>query len=450
MEGSLNQLKASNYLINSKKPATSFFNHNYNNYSNFVRDTRRKPFSGDLNFNKTIFFKINEDGRHGDHITSLILEFDLPDLSNILSTTGKKIGYCNGIGNALIKEVSFEINGNLIDRQTPEWMDIWSQLSIKPGLQENYKKMIKKFDSHDYSSFQGGKVYVPLHFWFSHPNYSNDNSSMVLPIFLLHSNEIQLKIKLNKFEDLIVIEDNDNSQPTEFPSIESIFLGIDYVTLNSNERQIFLNQPKHYNLIYQVQNTFFNVLANETAKSFSIRSFKYPISELIWVFKSDESETHKKYFNYGSTLASNTTNPIETVTLTFEGKERFEKLPANYFTDIEPFKVHDNVPNSFIHCYSFALRPEYSSQPSGVCNFSEIQDIDLHFTFKSGLGNGKLYIFGINYNVLQIDEKGNSCLLHNLSKSVPEKLPTIENLEILEKKRKTEELELRHISNNTF
>ena len=447
MEGSLNQLKTSNYLINTKKPATSFFNHNYNNYANFVRDTRRKPFNGDINFNKTIFFKINEEGRQGDHISNLIVEFDLPDLSNVLSTTGKKIGYCNGIGNAIIKEVTFEINGNIIDRQTSEWMDIWSQLTVKPGLQDNYKRMIKKFDSHDYSSFQGGKVYVPLYLWFSHPNYSNDNSSMVLPIFLLHSSEIQLKIKLNKFEDLIVIQDNDNSQPTEFPKIDSIFLGIDYITLTSNERQLLLAQPKHYNLIYQIQNTFFNVLANETSKSFSIRSFKYPISELIWVFKTNESENAKQYFNYGSTLASNTTNPIKSVILTFEGKERIEELPAEYFTSIESFKVHDNVPNSFIHCYSFSLRPEDVSQPSGICNFSEIQDIDMHFTFNEGLGDEKLFVFGINYNVLQIDDKGNSWLLHNLSKSVPEKLPTVENLEI---KRKNEELDIRSMSNNTF
>ena len=71
----------------------------------------------------------------------------------------------------------------------------------------------------------------------------------------------------------------------------------------------------------------------------------------------------------------------------------------------------------------------------------------MHFTFNEGIKDGKLYIFGINYNVLQIDNKGNSWLLHNLSKSVPEKLPTVENLEI---KRKNEELDIRSMSNNTF
>lgn len=447
MEGSLNQLKTSNYLINTKKPATSFFHHNYNNYANFVRDTRRKPFNGDMNFNRTIFFDIDEEGRQGDHISNLIVEFDLPDISGITTSTGKKIGYCNGIGNAIIKDASIEINGNLIDRQLPEWMDIWSQLTIKPGLQNNYKRMIKKFDAHDYDSFQGGKVYVPLHFWFSPPNYSNENASMVLPIFLLYSNTIQIKIRLKKFEDLIVVQDNDGSKPTTTPDIQSILLSIDYITLTPTERQNLLKQPKHYNLIYQIQNTFFTIQANQTAKSFSLRSFKYPISELLWVVRTDESEDANQYFNYGSTLSTKTSNPIEKIKITFEGKDRVEELPSDYFTLLEPFKVHDNVPNSFIHCYSFSLRPEYISQPSGICNFSEMQDIDIHFTFKSGLGNAKLFVFGINYNILQIDNTGNSWLLHNLSKSVPEKMP---NLETLENKRKHQEIEMRHISSHTF
>ena len=76
-----------------------------------------------------------------------------------------------------------------------------------------------------------------------------------------------------------------------------------------------------------------------------------------------------------------------------------------------------------------------------------MQDIDIHFTFKSGLGNAKLFVFGINYNILQIDNTGNSWLLHNLSKSVPEKMP---NLETLENKRKHQEIEMRHISSHTF
>ena len=80
---------------------------------------------------------------------------------------------------------------------------------------------------------------------------------------------------------------------------------------------------------------------------------------------------------------------------------------------------HDNVDNSFIHCYSFALEPENLGQPSGSCNFSEIYEPMLHITFKSGITASMVYLYAVNYNVLQIDKSGNSWLLHNLSKSAP-------------------------------
>ena len=41
MEGSVTQLGLNNYLINRKGDSVSFFKHGYQNYSNFVKDTRK-------------------------------------------------------------------------------------------------------------------------------------------------------------------------------------------------------------------------------------------------------------------------------------------------------------------------------------------------------------------------------------------------------------------------
>ena len=51
--------------------------------------------------------------------------------------------------------------------------------------------------------------------------------------------------------------------------------------------------------------------------------------------------------------------------------------------------------------YSFALKPE-NYQPSGACNFSKIDNANLTVTFKSGLSNGNIKVYALNYNILRI------------------------------------------------
>ena len=96
---------------------------------------------------------------------------------------------------------------------------------------------------------------------------------------------------------------------------------------------------------------------------------------------------------------------------------------ANYFTQLEPTKVHTNTPvNQFIHIYSFAIEPEKIEQPNGTCNFSELQEPLLHLTFNTPVVASTLYIYAVNYNIL-INSNGGSTLLHMLSKSIPSIFP---------------------------
>ena len=183
MEGSITQLGLGNYLINKKDKAKSFFKHNYQNYQNYVKDTRRLTFKGSNNFGDTIQMILDREASYGDLITNMIIEIDLPDVSNLVTTSGKNIGYCNSVGYSIIDYVELKLMEQLIDRQNREWMDIWSSLSIPSGKQNNYKRMIKKFDNDVFitTSFQGGKIYVPLLFWFCQNSHFN-NSTFVFPL----------------------------------------------------------------------------------------------------------------------------------------------------------------------------------------------------------------------------------------------------------------------------
>ena len=67
--------------------------------------------------------------------------------------------------------------------------------------------------------------------------------------------------------------------------------------------------------------------------------------------------------------------------------------------------------------------PENISQPSGLANFSALQEPQIHIKFTSSLAQSTLLLYAINYNVLQIDNSGNAWLLHSMSKGVPKKFP---------------------------
>ena len=421
MEGSINQLNQDNYLINRKGQSVSFFKHGYNNYSNFVKDTRKLNFDSHFDFGKRVLFKIDKNGKYGDLITNMVIEVDLPTLAN--TSGGGTVGYCNGIGNALIKSIELRIGGNTIDKQYGEWMDIWTQLANKPGLVAPYNRMIKKFDFHDSTSFRGGKVFIPLQFWFCQNN-NYDNTGLVLPLASLKDNYIELIIELREFSGSYI--SSDGNAPVGSYQVSDANLLIDYVTLDEQERLTFLTEGRQIFMLSQLQ--FLgevNVAAGITEKSVLLETFKYPITELFWVMRRDDSAAANNYFNYSNVLTTNgREDPISKTKILFESSERVPELSSEYFRLVEPYNVHGNVPDNFIHVYSFSLMPENISQPSGLANFSGLDDSRIHFKFNSSNAQSTLYIYAINYNVLQIDNKGNAWLLHSLSKSAPSQYPT--------------------------
>lgn len=424
MEGSITQLGLGNYLINKKEKATSFFKHGYKNYQNFAKDTRRLTFKGNNNFGDKMMMRLDEEASYGDLITNIVLEVDLPDISSLTTTSGKNIGYCNGVGNALIDSIELKIGGTTIDRHNREWMDIWSSLAIPFGKQKNYKNMVKKYDNDKYTEtiFQNGKIYIPVMFWFCQ-NTNYNNTPFVLPIVALRNNAIEFIVKFKSFTDVITSEDN--TLPTTTLNIENVQVLIDYVILEETERLYYLEHPRQMYLMNQVQTQEYTINATTIETNISLRVFKYPITELFFVFRMNSALTSKQYFNYTNSINTfGGSTPLQSARLTFDGSDRIKEMDASYFTQVEPHKVHDNIPdNSQIHCYSFSLQPENLSQPSGSCNFSEIHEPILHLKFKNGLVATKLFIFALNYNVLQIDKAGNAWLLHNLSKSAPTIFP---------------------------
>jgi hypothetical protein len=428
MDGSITQLGLNNYLINKEGSAVSFFRNAYKNYSNYAKDTREVNFKNSVRFGQKSAFRFDEDGKFGDLVTNIVVAIDLPDLTPYSNINGYNFGYCNGVGNAIAKNIELRIGGNLIDHHTSEFLDIYGELTVKPGCKENYYNMIQKYSDNNYTttSFTGGRIYIPLQFWFCR-NITSRNSSLVFPLSSLYNSTIELTIEFRHFIDLIVTDD---MVLTGAPNLEiqDSQLLIDYIILEEEERNRYINVPKQLNIINQIQNYEYSIDANTTEKIFSLKSMKYPVTELIFIIRRNDSDNFNDYFNYSNTNLLNIinkSNPIKNVRLMFDGKDRIKTSPASIFTQLEPTKVHTNTPvNKYIHVYSFALEPEKIEQPNGVCNFSELQEPQIHLTFNTSLAASTLFIYAVNYNVL-ISIKGSGYLLHSLSKATPISFPDL-------------------------
>lgn len=421
MEGTKTQLNLSNYLINDKQNQISFFKHGYKNYKNFARETRKLTFQNKFNFGSKTVIDLNKSGRYGDYITNIALEVELPDLSSVLISS-KGVGYCNSIGHALIENMELRIAGHLIDRHSEVWNDFCGELFIGSGTQSIYNDSIKKYTDSNYSwdNFQGGTLMIPLHLWFC--NYgSGSNNTFILPLASLYNTTVEITFKIREINDLIRIQDDSGGSLTSSSySISTASLIVDYIILEEEDREILLQKDitMPY-IITQVQELKFEIEASATSKIITTKELRYPVSELLWIIRRNDAVTNNEYFKYGDTLSTNTNNPILKMSLKYEGKDRLPELSGDYYSKLEPLKVHNTYPiGRHLHCYSFGVDPENFAQPSGVCNFSDLHTVQFPLTLRSGLASSILHLFAINYNVLQI-RNGTACLLHTLSKSSP-------------------------------
>lgn len=451
MEGAKTQLKLKNYLFNKRGKQEFYFNHQYKNYSNYTKFTKNLEFSSSVDFGQTLYFDFNKNGMYGDLISNIILEFTLPDISSLKTSTNSRIGYTNAVGNALIKKLTFKIGGHIVEQHNSEYMDIISTMNVPYSKTRMYNYMIKRFNSQNTSNFQGGIVQIPLMLWFC--QVMKENNNMVLPLIALNRSRVELYIELRSLSDLLIYDDTSTISSSDLSSLSmgDNSIMIDYILLEDEERLRYLNAKKQYYLITQSQYVDKSLISGTSAENISLRSFKYPIIELFWVIRKNSNKTANNYFNY-------TNNDIDDAfksgfitkgKMLFNNVDRAEEMSGDYFSIAEPFKYHDvSDPGLHINMYSFSNEPDNISQPTGTCNFSNIYDPRLVLTLKNMTDNGEIMIFGLNYNILQIDESGRAYLLHTLSKSTPEGIQAERDNDINPNINHPEPNTYPHLSNN--
>lgn len=343
-------------------PQITFFKVVYRRHTNFSMESIRQTFNGTVASGAKVTATIS---RNGDLIHRMYVQAGIKNAD--------EAGVPVNAGHRLLKEVEVEIGGQKIDKHYSEWLDIWSELTVPAGKDTGYNLMVDvpKADATQ-------TVYVPLQFWFCR------NAGLALPLIALQYHEV--KVNITFATDVMT------AQGAAIAQLQSAALWVDYIYLDTDERRRFA-QVSHEYLIEQLQHTG----AESASTNGQHRlNFNHPVKELVWV-------------NHTAAAANwNDWTKVDTCKLQLNGHDRFAERDGSYFSLVQPYQHHTNIPintvgdgSANINVYSFALKPE-DHQPSGTCNMSRIDNATLNISIAAAVAGDVVRIYAVNYNVLRI------------------------------------------------
>ena len=371
-------------------PQITFFKVVYRRHTNFSMESIEQTINGSVGSGSRVTSTIS---RNGDLVYKLFYEIK-GDIAAPSNSAGHN--YYGNPGALVFDNVEIEVGGQRIDRQSGQWMHLWSSLT-----QKNDARLVSGDTGASGTLFQeltamGGSasktgvtaapgdtppvaeasigldVKVPLQFWFCR------NPGLALPLIALQYHEVKVVTSFS----------------SHMPAANTTKLWADYIYLDTDERRRFA-QVSHEYLIEQVQ-----YQAGSGTGSSTELNFNHPVKELVW---SRGFETVNGDDQYKGVLQDLGSGDYQ---LKLNGHDRFSARPLNYFTKQQVW-MHHTGPGDIgssvgkggsgdgIAVYSFALKPE-EHQPSGTCNFSRIDNAQL-----TGPAESR-DVFAVNYNVLRI------------------------------------------------
>ena len=179
------------------------------------------------------------------------------------------------------------------------------------------------------------------------------------------------------------------------------YLLVDYVFLDNEERLRFAKQSHTY-LIDTL--TFDNdKVLYHTNNKIKI-NYSLPCKELIFRCNYNylSSGYIKDKFNYTSSILKDQ-QIINSTLLVMNGQERFSRQSINYFQLIQPYLYHTCGTPDGVCLYSFSINPE-EFQPSGYCNFAQIEDIEINIVIDKNVSYSRpvyLRTYAVVMNLLE-------------------------------------------------
>ncbi len=405
------------------EPTITFWKAVYRRHTNFAMESMEQTLNGTSNWGNKVVCRVS---RNGDLMSRCYLRVQLPVLSS-------SDNWCNRVGFRLLKSVELRVGGQMIDRHYATWMHIWTELShttdqknlldvlVGPKANDAYNAgsglgntgTAFTFNMPTAGGVNGGwTLNIPLLFAF------NRHPGLALPLIALQYHEVEIHIEFENFTSCLESSNNSSVSPAQV-SLGYTSLWVDYIFLDTEERKEFAQKPHEY-LIEIVQNQDTSV----TAGANSVRlTFNHPTKFLAWVARSSTNAgtytaPRDPFTDFTipltTSITDNATGPLFVDTmdnarfptlsdgrLQLNGQDRFAARTSEYFNYVQPYQHFTGCPDLGINVYSFALKPE-EHQPSGSCNLSRIDNVNLLVTGASSVSAGTLSVYALSYNVFRV------------------------------------------------
>jgi len=262
----------------------TWFKFVYRRYTNFAIEAIEMYSDNKPDFGKKVSWLVP---RSGDLLGPCILEIELPAL--FLASDNSPVSYVNSVGHALIQEISLVIGEQEIDRQTGEFMEIWSNLTTTDSQKFGYWDMIGKVDGYSQPTLYGPlKLYVPLQFFF------NRNPGLYLPLLALQYHPVRINITFRPLQEMFwspQFAAGCTDLAVKQASITDCTLWGDYVYLDVEERRRFVSNAHEY-VIEQIQFTYLIALEASASQISVPIEFNQPIQEFLWVLQRNVERTN--------------------------------------------------------------------------------------------------------------------------------------------------------------
>lgn len=441
-------------------PEISYFKLLYKRHTHFSMESVRQTFNTKPTIeqsSRNIYTcKIN---RVGDLLKDIYFAYELPD---IFSSDKFRFRWIDNVSQYLIQNAAIRIDTQLIDQLWGDWMDVWNELSLTADKKECYDIMTANIDEFNdprlidpyqvinnnnitYTYYPIGfdkenpsikkrRIYLPLQFWFT------KNPGLALPLIALQYQNIEITVELRAQNEIYRVYETDTGKylsPLEFAAkYPNNYVGKDNVDENldvSLQRflvpmnESYVNAPSAIDIDGYLECNFI-FLDEAERKTMAINSHDFliervnrieqtgingfatidltlqnPIKELIWVARRSDMNKYNNWNNFTNNYKTAVNyNILNGAKLMWNGMERFEEKPPEYFNFIQPFQHHARCPRDGIHAYSFALYPE-KIQPSGSFNASTINKIQLYVNTKlSTEYEYDFIIYALYYNIFRV------------------------------------------------
>ena len=312
-------------------PSITFFKTVYRRYSQFSMEAIRLPFNTLPTFNPMSKTEAKcKIDRNADMLYDTYLVYDLP----AIYSDEIPFYWVESIGNKIIDETTIKVNGQNLDRQYGEFMQIYSDLTLNVTKKITYNNMTNgtnnivntglSLESSNYPALQSKRLIIPFQFWFC------SNSGLAIPLIALQYTKLRIDVIFTQLNDLFTFG-NPPLSPVEFFENDDLsddneawreqllnegwdqtnilyrfakewsqysFILANYIYLGNDERKKFA-QVSHEFLIKQVQRRVYLGLPRGPNRLDLV--LQHPVKELVWILRRSNAYKTNDWFNFTDT-----------------------------------------------------------------------------------------------------------------------------------------------------